>query len=98
MPFWVTFTLTLASGIISRCLYPEHICFITDNFPRMCLMLDHFLWGHLSCDCDISCLFVWFSLFLFLLLLILLFYYCILIFKNSLHMFCFCKVVLQQHG
>ena len=24
----------------------------------MCLMLDLFLWGHLSCDCDISCSFI----------------------------------------
>ena len=33
----------------------EHISYITANFPRMCLMLDQFLWGHSSRDCDISC-------------------------------------------
>ena len=30
-------------------------CYITANFPQMCLMLDQFLWGHLSRVCDISC-------------------------------------------
>ena len=29
--------------------------YITAYFPQMCLMLDQFLWGHLSRDCDISC-------------------------------------------
>ena len=51
MPFWVTLTLTLTSGLISR-----FWCYITANFPQMCLMLDQFLWGHSSCVCDISCL------------------------------------------
>ena len=31
------------------------ISYITANFHRMCLMLDQFLWGHSSRDCDISC-------------------------------------------
>ena len=56
IPFWVTFTLTFTSCLISRfflCL--EHISYITANFPQMCLMLDQFLWGHSSHDCDISC-------------------------------------------
>ena len=30
-------------------------CYIAANFPQMCLMLDQFLWGHLSRVCDISC-------------------------------------------
>ena len=30
-------------------------CYITANFPQMCLMLDQFLWGHSSHVCDISC-------------------------------------------
>ena len=30
-------------------------CYITAIFPQMCLMLDHFLWGHSSRVCDISC-------------------------------------------
>ena len=30
-------------------------CYITDDFPQMCLMLDQFLWGHSSRVCDISC-------------------------------------------
>ena len=30
-------------------------CYITANFPQMCLMLDQFLWGHSSRVCDISC-------------------------------------------
>ena len=30
-------------------------CYITAIFPQMCLMLDQFLWGHLSRVCDISC-------------------------------------------
>ena len=34
----------------------KHISYITANFPQMCLMLDQFLWGHSSRDCDISCL------------------------------------------
>ena len=55
--FWVTFTLTLTSGLISRfflCL--EHISYITANFPQMCHTLDQFLLGHSSRVCDISCL------------------------------------------
>ena len=32
-------------------------CYITANFPQMCLMLDQFLWGHSSHVCDISCFF-----------------------------------------
>ena len=31
------------------------LCYITANFPQMYLMLDQFLWGHLSRVCDISC-------------------------------------------
>ena len=50
VPFWVTFTLT--SDLISRFSYLEHISFITNTFPQMCLMLDQFLWGHSSCYCD----------------------------------------------
>ena len=42
----------LASFLDFSCL--EHISYITANFPQMCLMLDQFLWGHSSCDCDIS--------------------------------------------
>ena len=30
-------------------------CYITAIFPQMCLILDQFLWGHLSRVCDISC-------------------------------------------
>ena len=30
-------------------------CYITANFPQMCLMLEQFLWGHSSRVCDISC-------------------------------------------
>ena len=30
-------------------------CYITANFPQMCLMLDQYLWGHSSRVCDISC-------------------------------------------
>ena len=30
-------------------------CYITANFPQMCLMLDQFLLGHSSRVCDISC-------------------------------------------
>ena len=41
MIFWVSFTLT--SGLIFTCL--EHIAFFTNNFPQMCLMLDHIGWG-----------------------------------------------------
>ena len=43
----------LASFLGFSCL--EHISYITANFPRMCLMLDQFLWGHSSRDCVISC-------------------------------------------
>ena len=32
----------------------EHISYITASFPQLCLMLDQFLWGHSSRDCDIS--------------------------------------------
>ena len=32
-------------------------CYITANFPQMCLMLDQFFWGHSSRVCDISCFF-----------------------------------------
>ena len=56
IPFWITFTLP--SCLIFRfflCL--EHISYKTANFSRMCLMLDQFLWGHSSRDCDISCFF-----------------------------------------
>ena len=42
--FLVTLTLTLTSFL--GFLYLEHIYFITNNFPQMCLMLDQFLWGH----------------------------------------------------
>ena len=34
--------------------YLEHISFITNNFPRMWLMLDQFLWGHSWCDISFS--------------------------------------------
>ena len=33
----------------------EHISYITYKFPQMCLMLDQFLWGHSSRNCDIAC-------------------------------------------
>ena len=33
-------------------------CYITANFPQMCLMLDQFLWGHSSHVCDISCVYL----------------------------------------
>ena len=39
------------------------LCYITAIFPQMCLMLDQFLWGHLSRVCDISCFVVVFSFF-----------------------------------
>ena len=45
----------VASFLGFSCL--EHIIsYITAtcNFPQMCLMLDQFLWGHLSHVCDIS--------------------------------------------
>ena len=45
IPFWVTLTLTLTSELVSRFSYLEHIFFITNNFPQMCLMLDQFVWG-----------------------------------------------------
>ena len=54
IPFWVTLTMTLTSDLISRFLFLEHIFFITNNFLQMCLMIDHFLWGHSSSYCDIS--------------------------------------------
>ena len=56
IPLWVTLTLTLTSDLISRFSCLKHISYITANFPQMCLMLDQFLWGHLSRDYDISCL------------------------------------------
>ena len=43
----------LASFLGLSCLL--HIFYITANFPQICLMLDQFLWGHSSRDCDISC-------------------------------------------
>ena len=55
IPFWVTLTLTLTSGLILGFSCLEHISYITANFPQMCLMLDQFLLGHSSHDCDISC-------------------------------------------
>ena len=33
----------------------EHISCFTANFPKMCLMLNQFLWGHSSRYCDFSC-------------------------------------------
>ena len=36
-------------------------CYIIAIFPQMCLVLDQFLWGHLSRVCDISCLFQHFA-------------------------------------
>ena len=66
IPFWVTLTLTLTSDIISRFLCLEHISYITNDFPQMCLMLDQFLLGHSSCYCYMSYLFIfqsfWISL------------------------------------
>ena len=56
IPFGVTLTLTLTSDLISRFLYLDRISFITNNLPQMCLMLDPILWGHSSCNCEISCL------------------------------------------
>ena len=51
--FWVTFTLTLTSDLISwLCL--EHISFITNNFLEMCLMPDQFFWG--ICNVTVTCL------------------------------------------
>ena len=35
--------------------YLEHIAFITNKFPQICLMLDQFLWEHSSRYCGISC-------------------------------------------
>ena len=58
IPFWVTFTLTMTSvsGLISRFFVSGAYPILQlANFPRMCLMLDQFLWGHSSRDCDISC-------------------------------------------
>ena len=55
IPFLVTLTLTLTSGLILSFLCLEHISYITANFLQMCLMLDQFLLGHSSRDCDISC-------------------------------------------
>ena len=57
IPFWVTLTLTLTSGLISRFFLSGayNKSYITANFPQMCLMLDQFLWGHSSHVCDISC-------------------------------------------
>ena len=49
------FDLDIDFWLISRFLCIEHISFITANFHQMCLMLDQFLWGHSSRDCDISC-------------------------------------------
>ena len=43
----------LTSFLGFSCL--KHITYITANFPQMCFMLDQFLWGHSSRDCDISC-------------------------------------------
>ena len=43
----------LTSFLGFSCL--KHISYITANFPQMCLMLDQFLWGRSSRDCDISC-------------------------------------------
>ena len=54
-PIWVTFNLTLTSASFLGFSCLEHISYITANFPRMCFLLDLFLWGHLSRDCDISC-------------------------------------------
>ena len=56
IPFWVTLTLIwLLASLIG------FSCYITANFPQMCLMLDQFLWGHSSCVCDISCFFMFSS-------------------------------------
>ena len=33
--------------------FRDFLCYITANFPQMCLMLDQFLWGHSSRVCDI---------------------------------------------
>ena len=57
IPFWVTLTLTLTSGLIS-----SFSCYITAIFPQMWLMLDQFLWGHSSHVCDISCYFIQFQI------------------------------------
>ena len=53
-----TLTYTLTSGLILGFSCLEHISYITANFPQMCLMLDQFLWGHLSRDSDISCFYI----------------------------------------
>ena len=57
--FWVTLTLTLTSGLISRFLCLEHISYLTANFPQMCLMLDQFLLGirHVTVTFLVSTLF-----------------------------------------
>ena len=82
----------LASFLGFSC--PEHISYITANFPQMCLMLDQFLWGHSSRVCDISCFF----LFVFLYedfvcvcvggggyLLLLFFFFCFFFWGGGLH-------------
>ena len=54
IPFSVTFTMTLTSDLMSRFFASGHISYITNNFLQMCLILDQFLWWHLSHFCDIS--------------------------------------------
>ena len=50
----VNLILKLTSDLISSFFVSEAYSFLTNNFPQMCLMLDQFLWGHLSRYCDVS--------------------------------------------
>ena len=52
---WVTLTLTLTSGLISRSFVSVTYLLYYSYLPQMCLMLDQFLWGHSSGVCDITC-------------------------------------------
>ena len=47
IPFWVTLTLTLTSGPISRFFFVSgaYLLYISANFPQMCLMLVQFFLG-----------------------------------------------------
>ena len=53
--FWVTFSLTLSSDLILGFSCLEHISYITNSFPQMCLMLDQLLCGHSLRYCYLSC-------------------------------------------
>ena len=59
IPFWVTLTLTLTSGLISR-FFMLYYSLLSSNVSYA----RPFLWGHSSRICDISCYFfiflIWF--------------------------------------